>query len=266
MGRLTGRAALVTGAGTADGGWGNGKACAVQLARDGANVVCMDLRADLAEEAAGAIRAEGGAAVAAAGDVTRSGDVKAAVDLAVTTFGGLDILVNNVGVVVPNGVVELSEEDWQRAFDVNLKSCFLTMKHAIPEMLKRGRGAIVNISSISSLWYLGKTYVSYYTTKAAMNHMTRVTAAEYARRQIRVNAVLPGLMDTPMARASAIRNHGAKPGEMEALWRQRAERIPMGWMGDAFDVARAVAFLASDDARFITGQSLVVDGGMTLGQ
>ena len=189
-----------------------------------------------------------------------------AVELAVTTSGGLDILVNNVGVVVPGGVVELSEEDWQRAFDVNLKGCFLTMKQAIPEMLKRGRGAIVNISSISSIWYLGKTYVSYYTTKAALNHMTRVTAAEYARRQIRVNAVLPGLMDTPMARASAIRNHGATPEDMEALWRKRAERIPMGWMGDAFDVARAVAFLASDDARFITGQALVVDGGMTLGQ
>lgn len=266
MGRSTGKTALVTGAGTAEGGWGNGKACAAELARDGANVVCLDLRAELAEEAADAIRAEGGTAVAVAGDVTRSGDVQAAVELAVKTFGGLDILVNNVGVVVPGGVVELSEEDWQRAFDVNLKSCFLTMKHAIPEMLKRGRGSIVNISSISSLWYLGKTYVSYYTTKAAMNHMTRVTAAEYARRQIRVNAVLPGLMDTPMARASAVRNHGARPDEMDALWKKRAERIPMGWMGDAFDVARAVAFLASDEARFITGQALVVDGGMTLGQ
>ncbi len=266
MGRSTGKTALVTGAGTAEGGWGNGKACAAELARDGANVVCLDLRAELAEEAANAIRAEGGTAVAVAGDVTRSADVQSAVELAVKTFGGLDILVNNVGVVVPGGVVELSEEDWQRAFDVNLKSCFLTMKHAIPEMLKRGRGSIVNISSISSLWYLGKTYVSYYTTKAAMNHMTRVTAAEYARRQIRVNAVLPGLMDTPMARASAVRNHGARPDEMDALWKKRADRIPMGWMGDAFDVARAVAFLASDEARFITGQALVVDGGMTLGQ
>lgn len=266
MGRLMGRTALVTGAGTAEGGWGNGKACAAQLARDGANVVCMDLRADLAEEAADAIRAEGGTAIAAAGDVSRSADVKEAVEQAAKTFGGLDILVNNVGIVVPGGVVELTEEDWQRAFDVNLKGCFLTMKYAIPEMLKRGRGAIVNISSISSIWYLGKTYVSYYTSKAAMNHMTRVTAAEYARRQIRVNAVLPGLMDTPMARASAVRNHGARPEEMEDLWKKRAERIPMGWMGDAFDVARAVAFLASDDARFITGQALVVDGGMTLGQ
>ncbi len=266
MGRMTGKTALVTGAGTADGGWGNGKACAAQLAREGANVVCLDLRAELAEEAAATIRAEGGQAVAAAGDVSRSADVKAAVDLAVTNFGGLNVLVNNVGIVVLGGVVELSEEDWQRAFDVNLKSCFLTMKHAIPEMLKRGGGSIVNVSSISSIRYLGKSYVSYYTTKAAMNHMSRVTAAEYAGRQIRVNAVLPGLMDTPMARASAIKNHGARPEEMEALWKKRAQRIPMGWMGDAFDVARAVAFLASDEARFITGQALVVDGGMTLGQ
>ena len=104
------------------------------------------------------------------------------------------------------------------------------MKHAIPEMLKPGGGSIVNISSISSIRYLGKTYVSYYSTKAAMNHMTRVTAAEYASRQIRVNAVLPGLMDTPMARASALKNHGIEPGELDALWKKRAERIPMdGW-------------------------------------
>ena len=264
MERLTGKSALVTGAGTAGGGWGNGKACAAQLAREGARVLCFDLDPELAEEAAATIRAEGGDAVAAAGNAAISDDVKRAVDYAVQAFGGLDIMVNNVGIVVPGGVVELSEDEWDRAFNVNLKSCFLSMKHAIPEMLKRGGGSIVNISSISSIRYLGKTYVSYYTTKAAMNHMTRVTAAEYAGRQVRVNAVLPGNMDTPMARISALKNHGVKPEELDALWRERAERIPMGWMGDAFDVAKAVAFFASDDARFITGQTLVVDGGTTL--
>jgi NAD(P)-dependent dehydrogenase (short-subunit alcohol dehydrogenase family) len=265
MERLKGKSALVTGAGTAGGGWGNGKACAAQLAREGAKVVCFDLDAELAEEAAASIRAEGGDAVAVAGNAAISADVKCAVDTAVRAFAGLDIVVNNVGIVVPGGVVELSEDDWDRAFNVNLKSCFLSMKHAIPEMLKRGGGSVVNISSISSIRYLGKTYVSYYTTKAAMNHMTRVTAAEYAGRQIRVNAVLPGLMDTPMARISALKNHGVEPGDLDAVWRKRADRIPMGWMGDAFDVAKAVSFLASDDARFITGQTLVVDGGMTLG-
>lgn len=265
MERQKGKVALVIGAGTAGGGWGNGKACAALLAKEGAQVVCFDLERDLAEEAAATLRAEGHAAVAIAGNATTSADVKAAVDLAVATYGGLDVLVNNVGIVVAGGVVELAEEDWDRVIAVNLKSAYLSMKHAIPEMLKRGGGAVVNISSISSIRYLGKTYVSYYASKAAMNHMTHVTAAEYADRQVRVNAVLPGLMDTPMARISALKNHGATPDQMDALWKARVARIPMGWMGDAFDVARAVAFLASDDARFITGQTLVVDGGMTLG-
>jgi len=265
VGHLKGKAALVIGAGTVGRGWGNGKACAVQFAREGAKVVCFDLDRDLAEDTAAIIRSEGGEAVGMAGNAILSADVKVAVQATVDTFGSLSLLVNNVGIVVAGGVVELAEEDWDRAFDVNLKSCYLSMKYAIPEMLKRGGGAIVNVSSISSIRYLGKTYVAYYATKAAMNHMTRVTAAEYARRQVRVNAVLPGTVDTPMARISALKNHGVKPEELEELWRQRAERIPMGWMGDAFDVARAAAFLASDDARFITGQTLVVDGGMTLG-
>ncbi len=264
MQRLKGRTALVIGAGTVGGGWGNGKACAVQYAREGARVVCFDLSEELAEETAALIRGEGGEAVAVAGDAANSADVKAAVDLAVSSYGGLELLLNNVGIVITGGVVELSEEHWDKMFDVNLKSAFLSMKHAIPHMLAAGGGSIVNVSSISSIRYLGKNYVAYYTTKAAMNQMTRVTAAEYASRQIRVNAVLPGLMDTPMAKISAQKNFGATPEKIDELWKQRVARIPMGWMGDAFDVARAAVFLASDEARFITGQMLVVDGGMTL--
>lgn len=264
MGRLNGKAALVIGAGTAGGGWGNGKACAVQFAREGARVACFDLDRRLAGETAGIIRDEGGEAIALAGNAASSDDVKAAVAATVAAFGGLDLLVNNVGIVVVGGVVELAEEDWDRVFDVNLKSAFLSMKHAIPEMLKAGGGAIVNISSISSIRYLGKNYASYYATKAALNHLTRVTAAEYAGRQVRVNAVLPGMMDTPMARSSAQRNWGASAAQMEEVWRQRAARVPMGWMGDGFDIAKAAVFLASDEARFITGQMLAVDGGSTL--
>jgi NAD(P)-dependent dehydrogenase (short-subunit alcohol dehydrogenase family) len=263
--RFSDKTALVIGAGTAGGGWGNGKAIAAQFAREGAKVVCFDLDATLAEEAAQTIRDEGFDAVGIGGNATSSEDVKAAVDRAVSEYGGLDLLANNVGIVVPGDVVSLSEEDFDKVFAVNLKSCFLSMKHAIPEMLKRGGGAIVNVSSISSIRYLGKNYVGYYSSKAAMNHMTRVTAAEYAARQVRVNAVLPGLMDTPMARASAQRNWGATPEKMEELWKERAERVPMQWLGDAWDIARAAAFLASDEARFITGQTLTVDGGMTLG-
>lgn len=265
MGRLKGKTALVIGAGTVGGGWGSGKACAAQFAREGARVVSFDLDARLAAETAAIIRKEGGEAISISGDASRSADMKAAVDKTIEACGNLDILLNNVGIVVRGGVAELSEEDWDRAFDVNLKSAFLSMKHAIPHMADRGGGSIINISSISSIRYLNKPYVAYYTTKAAMNHLTRVTAAEYADRQVRVNAILPGLMDTPMARISAQKNWGATPEEMDEAWKKRAEQVPMGWLGDAFDIAKAAVFFASDDSRFITGQSLVVDGGTTLG-
>jgi NAD(P)-dependent dehydrogenase (short-subunit alcohol dehydrogenase family) len=265
MDRLKDKVALVMGAGSAGPGWGNGKACAVQFAREGAAVACFDLKRAAAEDTAGIVRADGGNAIAIAGDAASSADVNAAVKACVTAFGRLDVLHNNVGVVINGGVVELSEENWDRVFDTNLKSCFLAMKHAIPAMLVNGGGSIVNVSSISSLCYLGAPYVSYYTTKAAMNHLTRVTAAEYASRQVRVNAILPGLMDTPMARLSALSNHGVKEEELDSVWRkQRIARIPMGWMGDAWDVAKAAVFLASAESRFITGVCLTVDGGLTL--
>lgn len=262
--RLKDEVALVMGAGSAGPGWGNGKACAVQFAREGAAVACFDLDKAAAEETAEIIRCEGGQAIAVAGNAATGADVRAAVEATTGAFGRLDVLHNNVGIVVNGGVVELSEDDWDRVFDVNLKSCYLAMKYAIPEMLKVGGGAIVNVSSISSIRYLGTPYASYYTTKAAMNHLTHVTAAEYASRQIRVNAILPGLMDTPMAKLSAMKNHGVAAEEMDAAWQRRVKRIPMGWMGDAWDVAKAAVFLASDDSRFITGVSLTVDGGMTL--
>lgn len=265
MTRFEDKTVLVMGAGSATEGWSNGKACAVHYAREGARVVCFDLNRDSAEETAEVIRSEGGEAIAVAGNAASSVDVAAAVQASLTAFGGLDVLHNNVGIVIGGGVAELDESDWDKAFAVNLKSCYLAMKHALPVMVERGGGSVVNVSSISSLRYLGSNYVTYYTTKAAMNHMTRVTAAEYAARQVRVNAVLPGLMDTPMARLSAVRTHGIAPEALDGEWLQkRVGRIPMGWMGDAFDVAKAAAFLASEDARFITGVCLIVDGGMTL--
>jgi len=265
MKRFEDKVALVMGAGSATEGWSNGKACAVHFAREGAKVVCFDINEDAANETVEIIRSEGGNAVAFVGNAATSDDVAGAVVACTEEFGRLDVLHNNVGIVINGGVVELSEEDWDKMFNVNLKSCYLAMKYAIPVMVAQGGGAIINVSSISSLRYLGAPYVSYYTTKAAMNHMTRVTAAEYASRQVRVNAVLPGLMDTPMARLSAVKNHGIDPEDLDKEWRdKRIGRIPMGWMGDAFDVAKAAAFLASEEARFITGACLTVDGGMTL--
>ena len=264
VGRLDGKIAIVMGAGSVGEGWSNGKAAAVLFAREGAAVYCVDINELSAHETADVIASEGGRAAVGTANVARSSDVKAVVDDCLAKFGRIDVLHNNVGIVVPGGVVELSEEDWHKAIDVNLKSCFLTMKHVIPHMAGQGGGSIINVSSISSLRYLNANYVSYYTSKAAMNHMTRVTACEYASKQVRINSVLPGLMDTPMAKKSAREWRGVRDDQMEQAWREKAARVPMGWMGDAWDVARAALFFASDESRFITGAQLIVDGGMTL--
>lgn len=263
-GRVAGRTAVVMGAGSIGPGWGNGKAIAVTLARQGARVLCVDRNRDAAEETAALIAAEGGEALARTADATRSDEVEAVRDACVRHFGALDILVNNIGIAPVGGVVELSEADWDHAFDVNLKTCFLGMKHVIPQMLKQGRGSIINISSIASLRWSGVAYAGYYAPKAAMNHLTRTTAVEYAARGIRVNAVLPGLMRTPMVETSVELARDYGDGDVEAMWRKRDAQVPMGHMGDAWDVANATLFLASDEARYITGIELVVDGGATL--
>lgn len=236
----------------------------MQYAREGARVICFDISAEAAGETARLIRAEGFESIAIVGDAAKGEDVRRAIDACLSAYGRIDILHNNVGIVVNGGVVDLPEEEWDRVFNINLKSCYLAMKHAIPKMIEGGGGAIGNVSSISSIRFLGTPYASYYTSKAAMNHLTRVTAAEFARHQIRVNAILPGLMDTPMAVLSAMNNHGVEADAIAEAWQRKSERIPMGWMGDAWDLAKAAVFLASDDARFITGVSLVVDGGLTL--
>jgi NAD(P)-dependent dehydrogenase (short-subunit alcohol dehydrogenase family) len=263
-GRLQGKTALIIGAGSAGPGWGNGKATAVLFAREGARVLCADINLAATEETVAIIRDEGGVAEAFAADASKADAVAALTARCLELFGRIDILDNNVGIVEVGGVVELSEEAWDRVFAINLKSCFLAMKHVIPVMEAQGGGAIVNISSISSIRYTGVPYASYYASKAAINHLTRTTAAQYASRHIRVNAVLPGLMKTPMVERSAglAANYGG--GDIGAMWRARDEQVPMGHMGDAWDVAHAALFLASDEAKYITGVELLVDGGITL--
>lgn len=263
-GRLSGKTALVIGAGSIGPGWGNGKAAAVLLAREGAQVFCVDIKQAAAKETAEIIRAEGGTAEASVADASEQADVERVVTACYERFGAIDILDNNVGVAHFGGVTDVSEEDWDRAFATNLKSCFLAMKHVIPIMESQGGGSIVNISSIASIRYLGVPYSTYYTTKAAINQLTRTTAAEYAPKQIRVNAVLPGLMKTPMVEHSPGHADSYGGGDLEAMWRARDQQVPMGHMGDAWDVAHAVLFLASDEARYVTGLELVVDGGITL--
>lgn len=262
--RLKDKVALVVGAGSIGPGWGNGKAAAVLFAREGARVVCADVNLGAAEETAELIRGEGGEAVAVSGDVAKGADVAAMVAAATDTFGGLDVMDFNVGLAHVGGVVDLPEDEWDRVMDVNLKGCYLAMKYAIPAMEARGGGAIVNISSIASVRHTGVPYATYYASKAAMNQLTKSVAVEYAPKGIRVNCVLPGLMKTPMVEKSVGLAGEYAKGDVDAMWKVRDSQVPMGHMGDAWDVAKAALFLVSDDAKYITGVELLVDGGITL--
>jgi NAD(P)-dependent dehydrogenase (short-subunit alcohol dehydrogenase family) len=261
MGRLSDRVALVVGAGSAGPGWGIGKATAVLLAREGAQVVACDIDGAAAEETVRIIRSEGGVAAAHTADASDGGQVAGLVRFAVARFGRIDVLQNNVGIVVLGGTVDLAEEQWDRVQAVNLKSFFLTAKHVLPVMEAQGSGSIVNVSSIASIRWTGLPYVAYSASKAAVNQLTQSIAIENARKGIRCNAVLPGLMDTPLLERSIV---GARGGDDVADVRaQRNERCPTGKMGDAWDVAHASLFLAGDESRYVTGHCLVVDGGLT---
>jgi NAD(P)-dependent dehydrogenase (short-subunit alcohol dehydrogenase family) len=260
-GRLAGRTALVTGAGSSGPGWGVGKAIAVGCAREGARVACLDVARAHAEETARIIQDAGGSAMALEADVTDSAQVQVAVRQLLAAWDRLDVLVNNVGILELGGPVEASEESWDRVIDVNLKSMFLTCKHAIPAMQAQGKGAIVNIASIAATHWTGIPYVSYAASKAGAVQFTRQVALQHAKEGIRANAILPGLLDTPMVRAP-LKDHYAD-GDVEAMIAKRDALCPTGKMGDAWDIAHAATFLASDEAKYITGTDLVVDGGIT---
>jgi NAD(P)-dependent dehydrogenase (short-subunit alcohol dehydrogenase family) len=188
--RLKDKVALVSGAGSSGPGWGNGKATAVLFAREGAKVLAADLKLDAAVETKRIIESEGGICMAVAGDVSLADDVAAIVDACIRSFGRIDVLHNNVGIVEVGGPAEISEESWDRVNDVNLKSMFLTCKHVLPHMERQGKGAIVNIASVSGIRWLGVPYISYAATKAAVIQFTRVIALQYARSGIRANSIL----------------------------------------------------------------------------
>jgi len=256
MGRLKGKTAMVVGAGSIGPGWGNGKATAVTFAREGAQVFCVDRNGAAAEETVGIIKGEGGKATAFTADVSKASDVEVMVTACLETLGRIDVLDNNVGIAETGSVVDIVDA-------VNLKSAFLAMRHVIPVMVRQGGGSIINISSIASIRHVGISYVSYATSKAAMNQMTRTTAVEFASKHVRVNAILPGLMKTPMVEHSAGLAQSYANGDVAAMWRARDAQVPMGHMGDAWDVANAALFLASDESKYVTGIELVVDGGIT---
>jgi NAD(P)-dependent dehydrogenase (short-subunit alcohol dehydrogenase family) len=258
-GRLEDRVTLVFGAGSSGPGWGNGKAAATLYAREGARVIAVDRDLAAAEETAAITRSEGHEGVALSADVTRASEVAAAIDEAMRRHGRIDILHNNVGTTEMGDPIEATEESWDRVMAVNLKSVFLACKHVLPVMKAQRKGAIVNISSVAAVAVNDYPYFSYYASKSGLNHLTRALAVRYAPFGIRANAIMPGLMDTPLI----YKDIAGLYADREAMIRARNAMCPMGHMGDAFDVARAALFLASDDARYITGVCLAVDGGLS---
>jgi NAD(P)-dependent dehydrogenase (short-subunit alcohol dehydrogenase family) len=249
-GRLRGKVAIVTGAGSRGPGLGNGKATALLFAREGARVLCVDAVKERAEETAGLVSAEGGEAAAVAADVTRADDCRAMVAEAVGRWGGLDVLHNNVGIESRAGVMETSEAEWDRVMAVDLKSMLLATQAAVPALTERGGGAITCVSSIAGFRGHGRT--AYAAAKAGVVGFVTSVAVQLGPRRIRVNAIAPGAVWTPM-----VENLGPEARER----RRRAN--PLGVEGTAWDVAWGAVYLASDEARWVTGHTLVIDGGLT---
>jgi NAD(P)-dependent dehydrogenase (short-subunit alcohol dehydrogenase family) len=252
-GRLKDKVAIITGAGSVGPGWGNGRAAAVIFAQEGAKVFAVDLKRESMDETVSLAR-EGGCEIAThTCDMMDSAQVAAMVQACVDAFGQVDVLVNNVGGSAPGGPVALSEEAWDRQIDFNLKTVFLACKHTIPAMERAGGGSIVNT---------GSAQVGYAASKAGVIQFSRVAAVEYAPKRIRVNTVVPGQMHTPMVETRLAGQRAG--GDVATLLKTRQARIPLGFMGDGRDTAYAALFLASDEARFVTGTELIVDGGMSV--
>ncbi len=248
--RLAGKVAVVTGAGSRGPGLGNGKATSILFAREDAKVLCVDAVLERAEETVKEIAREGGEAGAFAADVTRAADCRAMVATAVEQYGRLDILHNNVGIESRTTIEEVTEEEWDRVMAVDLKSMMLTAQAALPRLAERG-GAITCVSSVAAL--RGHQRTAYAAAKAGVIGLVVTLAEQLGPRGIRVNAIAPGQVWTPM-----VAYHGEQGRE------ERRRRTPLGTEGTAWDVAWAAVYLASDEARWVTGQTLVVDGGLIL--
>jgi NAD(P)-dependent dehydrogenase (short-subunit alcohol dehydrogenase family) len=257
--RLKDKIAFVMGAGCVGEGWGNGKATAVLFAREGATVICVDRDLASAQRTVSLIEAEGGKAEALRADITSFADIDSAVGAAIACHGRIDILQNNVGIAEPGGPETVDEASWDRVISVNLKGFFLTCKRVLPEMVRQGSGAIVNVSSVASITTISVPMISYYSSKAGVNHFTRAVAVEYAPKGIRCNAVLPGLINTPMI----VEPYKQVYDSVDDMIAKRDAMVPMGKMGTAWDVAHASLFLASDEAKYISGVLLPVDGALT---
>ena len=259
--RLKDKVAIVVGGGQQPGQTiGNGRATAMRFAQEGATVLVVDYDQGRAQETVDLIEAEGGKASALAADIVKEADCKKIADTCVERYGRIDILHNNVGRSKGDrGTVEMDADMWDELFELNLKSMFMTIKHVLPVMRKQGSGSIINISSTSSLCSRGT--IAYKTSKGAINTMTHMLAMENAPFGIRANVIIPGLMDTPMAIERRAEERGV---DRQVVRDERNAQVPLGGkMGTAWDVANAALFLASDEAGYITGVKLPVDGGVS---
>jgi NAD(P)-dependent dehydrogenase (short-subunit alcohol dehydrogenase family) len=261
-GRVQDKVALLSGAGSVGDGWGNGKAAAVLYAREGARIFAVDVSQAALRETCDIIRSEGGQVVEHVCDMTDSTQVAGAVQACLEAYGRIDILHNNVGGSAPGGPVDMSEADWDRQMDLNLRTVFLACKHALPAMEAAGRGVIVNISSVAGMRYLSRAMVGYAASKAGLVQFTRNVALQYADKGIRANCVVPGLMNTPLVSHRIADQYG--DGDAAKMIADRDAMCPMGHMGDAWDVAYAALYLASDEAGYVTGTEIIVDGGLTV--
>ncbi len=260
MPRLADKIAIVVGAGQTPGATiGNGRATAIRFAEEGATVLLVDRNADSAAETLALVEERGGVGSCLAADVTDAAQCRAITDTCVARYGRIDVLHNNVGIGLDDrGATGITEDAWDRIFDVNVKSVMLTCKYALPVMRDQRSGCIINISSIAAVCNIG--LVAYKASKAALNAYTHSLATGGAKYGIRANVIMPGLMNTPMA----IEGYVAAGHDRETLIAERNASVPLGGaMGSAWDVANAALFLASDEARFITGVCLPVDGGQS---
>lgn len=260
--KLANKIVFMAGAGSSAPGWSIGKATSLTLARQGATIVALDTSMAAAQEVVEEIQKIGGNALAIQADVADQASIEQAVAQTVGEFGGIDIYVANAGIGKIGGINETQTADLDRIYHVNVQSLLMASKLIIPNMIQRGGGAIVTVSSVAGIRYVGYPHLAYSVTKAALIQFTRMIAQEYAAEGIRANTVIPGLIDTPRIKKN-VSAAFSSDGNQDEVRDKRNQQVPMQRMGTAWEVANAIAFLASDDASYITGTELIVDGGLT---
>lgn len=260
--RLEGKVALILGAGTSAPGMSIGKACSLAMARAGARVAALDLTLDAAMQTVTQITHEGAVAKAYAADVADMSAMRLAVDAVMADWGRIDILQINAGIGKTGGPEQTSLEDWDHIQKVNLQSILIASKLICPIMSQQGKGSIIGVSSVAGMRYLGYPHLAYSVTKAGVIHFIKMLAQQYASNGIRANTIVPGLIDTPRIQKNVSKAFDAA-GDMEKTRAARDRQVPMGRMGTPWEIASVATFLASDDASYITGTEIVVDGGLT---